>query len=85
MLHKIMVILAKMRAYYVQRLQPVTIGELARFANKPYSSVKRWLEIAENSGLIESDIRPYKSTGKRVFWLTDKGFVWLDGYKGMFS
>lgn len=81
MLHKVMWILKVMRSHTILSLEPMTIGELSRISKKPYSSVRRWLEIALNSELVEFDERPYKATGKRVFWITEKGFDWLEGYR----
>ena len=81
MLHKIMAILKTMRNHIVFSFAPMTVGELARWSKKPYSTVKRALEKAEASGLVEKEFRPYKSTGQWVYWITEKGFDWLADYR----
>lgn len=77
MLHRVMVVLKALYRRTIFFLDPITIGELVRSTGLPYSTVRRRLETAQNSELVDSEIRPYKSTGKRVFWLTEKGMDWV--------
>lgn len=81
MLHKVMLVLKATLARTIFLLDPITVGEVSRSTKIPYTSVRRYLEIAERSELVESEIRPYKATGKRVYWLTEKGIVWVNGYR----
>lgn len=77
MLHRVMVVLKALYRRTIFFLDPITIGELVRSTGLPYSTIRRRLETAQNSGLVESEIRAYKTTGKRVFWLTEKGLEWV--------
>lgn len=81
MLHKVMFTLRTLRTFRFEGLQVATVGEIAKRAKMPYSSVRRYLQIARNSGLIDCEFLDYKATGKRVFWLTRKGIDWLNGYR----
>jgi DNA-binding transcriptional ArsR family regulator len=76
-----MVVLKSLYARTIFFLDPVTAGELVRSTKMSYSSVRRYLEIARNSGLIDSEVHPYKATGKHVYWLTEKGIEWVSGYR----
>jgi len=83
MLHKVMKVIKAMMLLYVISPEKMTVGEIARWTHLPYSSVKRYLEIARNSELVECEKVAYKTTGKYVYWTTEKGLAWLDGYRGM--
>lgn len=63
--------------------QNVTVGEVSRATKIPYSTVKRRLEMAEKNKLICSDVLPYKTTGKRVFWLSEDGVNWVACWQEM--
>jgi hypothetical protein len=54
----------------------VTAGECCEWTKIPITTQKRYLKKAEEFGLVRSDFRPYKSTGKQVFWLTSAGVVY---------
>ena len=56
---------------------PVTIGQLSEKTKIPYSTLRRFLTTAENSNLVDCELQPYKSTGRRVFWLNEQGVEWL--------
>lgn len=58
-----------------------TIGQVSRYSHKPYSTVKRYLEKAEKLGLVESGKVEYKTTGKTVYALTEKGIEFLKSYR----
>lgn len=77
MLQRLARILKTLYAHQVLLGQNCTVGELEKELGIPYSSVKRILEKAENSRLVENQVLPYKSTGKRVFQLTEKGLDWV--------
>lgn len=81
MLHKVMIVLRAMRALYFKIWRKMSIGEISRAAKIPYSTTRRLLDKAFNSDLVDCEIVDYKSTGKRVFWLTDKGIDWLASYR----
>ena len=77
MLQRLARILKTLYAHQILLGQNCTIGELEKELKIPYSSVKRILERAENSDLVMNQVVPYKSTGKRVFQLTEKGANWV--------
>ena len=81
MLHKVMRVLKSMLLLYTISPQKMTAGELQHWLGLSYSSVRRYLEIAQNSGLVDSELMPYKSTGKHVFWITEKGLEWVHSYR----
>lgn len=84
MLHKVMVVLKTLQAQQIVSGEKVTIGEISRMSKIPKTTVRRLLGIAENSNLVDCETVNYKSTGKRVFWITATGGQWLDGYRSMF-
>lgn len=65
--------------------QNSTIGEISRSTKIPYSTVKRRLDQAYNSGYVQCEIVSYKTTGKWVFWLTDEGKDFIACSKEMFQ
>lgn len=50
-----------------------TIGETAKDAELPKSTVRRHLETLAKEGYLTCEIVSYKSTGKRVYFVTEKG------------
>lgn len=78
MLAQVMLILKKLYAVQVLSGENCTVGELSRMSKIPYSTVKRRLRMAKNSDLICEELVSYKTTGKRVFWLTEKGLSWVE-------
>lgn len=81
MLHKVMLTLRALRTLQFETLQKVTVGEISKRSRMSYSSVRRYLQTALNSELVDCEMQDYKKTGKRVFWLTEKGIDWLIGYR----
>lgn len=81
MLHKVMLSLKSLYRLQMLSLEPQTVGELARESKIPYTSLKRNLSRAMNSELVDCELRPYKRTGKYVYWLTDKGIDWVKDYR----
>lgn len=78
MLAQVMRILKVLYAHQILMGQNCTVGELSRLTKIPYSTVQRRLQMAEKSELVEQEVVGYKSTGKRVFWLNDKGLSWVE-------
>lgn len=82
-LQKIMRVLKAMSLLYAISPQKMTAGEVSKWTGLPYASVRRYLQCAQNSELVDSELTDYKSTGKHVFWMTGKGLDWLQGYREM--
>lgn len=81
MLEQVLKILKNLYAQQVLLGKISTVGELSKECKIPYSTTKRRLIMAEKSGLVEWELVDYKSTGKRVFWLTEKGLDWVSNCK----
>lgn len=77
MLAQVVKILKTLYVHQVLMGQNCTVGELAKATKIPYSTVRRRLEMASKSKLVECDVVSYKSTGKRVFWLSESGLSWV--------
>lgn len=58
-----------------------TVGQVAKASKAPYSTVKRYLEKAEKLNLVESGKVEYKTTGKRVYTLTERGHEFLSQFR----
>lgn len=74
------------QAYAVQVLtgQHLTVGELSRYTKIAPSTVRRRLQMARKSRLVDSEYVGYKSTGKQVFWLTEEGMSFVECAKELF-
>lgn len=85
MLAKVMRVLKLLYAHQVLMGENCTVGELSRGTKIPYTTVKRMLEKAEKSQLVEGLVFPYKSTGKRVYSLTPAGLNWVECSKELWQ
>jgi hypothetical protein len=85
MLAQVLRLLKHIYAVQVLTGENVTVGELERATKIPYSTIKRRLAQAEKSDLICYEVVSYKSTGKRVFWLSDKGMNFVECSKELFQ
>lgn len=54
-----------------------TIGEVAKRINLSKSTTRRLMIELTNQGLLWCDYVPYKSTGVRLYKLTDEGHIYL--------
>jgi len=73
MLHKIVQIIKALAVFRLAGESEITRGKIAKYTGYSYSSVKRAIEIAKHRGLMSEEIAEYKSTGKYVFAVTQKG------------
>lgn len=83
MVHKTALVLKAVRLYEVFEDRPATIGEVAKRTGYSKSTVRRILTQVANWGLLKCAKIEYKSTGKRVYWTTDEGRIWLSDYRGL--
>lgn len=61
-----------------------TVGEIAKRTGYSKSTARRTLQKLETWGYVRCELQDYKSTGKRVYWLTADGIDWLKNYRSMF-
>lgn len=68
-------------AAYTHSESKLTVGQVADHVNFSKSTVRRALQLFANWGLVCDEWKEYKSTGKRVFYITDEGRITLSGYR----
>jgi len=73
MLHRMILIIKALSVFSVVGESRVTAGMLSDYTKIPYSTVRRTLDVMQTRGLVKQSFSLYKSTGKWVFSVTQKG------------
>jgi len=55
-----------------------TVGQVAKVVNLSVSTIRRICIELTNQGYLWCDFVPYKSTGARLYKLTDEGHIFLE-------
>lgn len=58
-----------------------TVGQVAKVVNLSVSTIRRICIQLCNQGYLWCDFVPYKSTGARLYKLTDEGHIFLEDRK----
>lgn len=81
MIHKSALCLKAVRLYNLFHDRGATIGEVSKRIGYSKSTTRRVLIQLVNWGYLSFEMEEYKSTGRRVYNMTEEGYIWLADYR----
>ena len=70
-------------AFFTNSTSKMTVGEVSKRVTFSKSTVRRAMNIFNQWGYVESNWEDYKSTGRKVFSITDEGRIALSEMREM--
>lgn len=76
--------IAKALFWYANReYRLISLGELSRVCDISKSTLRRHLIKMGELGLVHTEYQEYKSTGRRMYELSNAGLNWFHSQKGI--